>query len=114
MKVSHKGSISLPNLWLYDTYHVLKLNFNLISMGQLCDFRYTVTFSSTGCYVQDSQTGQTIGTGCKIGRLFELISLHTPPTTSPDICAVSPSICGINALVIALFEIYSNSYLEGC
>ena len=28
--------------------------------------------------MQDSQTGQIIGTACKVGRLFELIFLHLP------------------------------------
>lgn len=35
---------------------------------------------------QDKQTGQLIGTGCKIGRLFELTQLHVP-RVSKNICA---------------------------
>lgn len=87
MHVSHKGSISLPNLSLPDTYLILKLNFNLISVGQLCDLGYELTFSSSGCRVQDPQTGQLIGTGCKIGRLFELTQLHVPHLS--NLCAAS-------------------------
>ena len=56
MKVSHHDSVSLPNLRLFDTYHVSKIIFNLISVGQFCDLGYTVTFSSTGCSVQNPQT----------------------------------------------------------
>ena len=87
MPVSHKGSISLSNLSLPDTYLIPKLRFNLVSVGQLCDLGYELTFSSSGCRVQDPRTGQLIGTGCKIGRLFELTKLHVPQV--PNICAAS-------------------------
>jgi hypothetical protein len=40
MHVSHTGSISLSNLSLPNTYLIPKLNFNLISIGQLCDLGY--------------------------------------------------------------------------
>jgi hypothetical protein len=87
MHVSHTGSISLSNLSLPNTYLIPKLNFNLISIGQLCDLGYEITFSSSGCHVQDPQTGQLIGTGRKIGRLYELIELHVP--LESNICAAS-------------------------
>jgi hypothetical protein len=56
MNVSHKGSISMSNLSLPNTYLIRKLNFNLIFVGQLCDLGYELTFSSSGCRVQDTQT----------------------------------------------------------
>jgi hypothetical protein len=87
MPVTHKGSISLSNLSLPYTYLIPKLSFNLISVGQLCDLGYELTFSSSGCRVQDPRTGQLIGTGCKTGRLFELTKLHVPQV--PNICAAS-------------------------
>ncbi|MED6190962.1 hypothetical protein PIB30_111150, partial [Stylosanthes scabra] len=34
----------------------------------------------------DRRTGRVIGTGCKVGRLFELETLHVPST---NLCAVS-------------------------
>lgn len=37
-----------------------------------------VILSSSGVQTQDSQTGQILGTGRKVGRLFELASLHLP------------------------------------
>ena len=87
MEVSHKGPISLPSLTMPDTYLIPKLNFNLISVGQLCDLGYTLTFSSTGCSVQDPRTGQVIGNGRKVGRMFELTTLHVPSSTT--FCAAS-------------------------
>ena len=71
MNVSHKGSISMSKLTLPDTYLIPKLNFNLISVGQLVDLGYDINFSSSGCHVQDRITKKVIGTGCKVGRLFQ-------------------------------------------
>ncbi|XP_057981225.1 uncharacterized protein LOC131166665 [Malania oleifera] len=39
--------------------------------------------TSTGCDVQDSKMGQLVGTGRKVGRLFEHTSLHLPCSCSP-------------------------------
>ena len=45
---------------------------------KLTELGFSLTFSSTGVVVQDSQTGQIVGTACKVERLFELIFLHLP------------------------------------
>ncbi|TYK08350.1 putative mitochondrial protein [Cucumis melo var. makuwa] len=76
MNITHMGTINTPSLNLPHTYCVPNLTFNLISVGQLCDLGLTVSFSSNGCQVQDPQTGQMIGTGHKVERLFELLSLQ--------------------------------------
>ncbi|KAL4028792.1 hypothetical protein IC575_012003 [Cucumis melo] len=76
MSISHIGTVNTPTIKLSNTYHVPNLTFNLASVGQLCDLGLTIIFSSHGCQVQDSQTGQVIGTGRKVGRLFELTSLQ--------------------------------------
>ena len=78
LKVHNIGHISTPSVSVPDTLYVPKLFFNLISVGQLCELGTNISFSSCGCVVQDSQTGKIIGTGRKIGRLFELTSLHIP------------------------------------
>ena len=70
--VSHTGSISSPNLSVDNTYLVPQLSLNLFSVGQLCELGLELTFSNKGVDVQDPQTGQLIGTGRKIGRLFQL------------------------------------------
>ena len=43
--------------------------------------------------MQDPQTGQIIGTARKVGRLFELISLHLPSShlSAPTVSGTSPS-----------------------
>ncbi|KAA0052263.1 Retrovirus-related Pol polyprotein from transposon TNT 1-94 [Cucumis melo var. makuwa] len=91
MNITHIGIVNTPSMNLPHTYCVPNLTFNLVSVGQLCDLGLTVSFSPNGCQVQDPQTGQTIGTGRKVGRLFELLSLQVPfpssisaPVTNSD------------------------------
>ena len=62
-----KESLTLSNV-----YFVPKLSANLISAGQLVDCGYLVNFSSSGCGIQEWQTGKVIGTGSKHARLFLL------------------------------------------
>ena len=78
MAITHIENVSDSNLHLPDTYYIPSLAFNLISVGQLCDLGLNVLFSSSGCQVQDPQTGKILGTGKKVGRLFELESLQLP------------------------------------
>jgi hypothetical protein len=78
LPVSHTGSISLPNLFVDNTYLVPQLSLNLLSVGQLCELGLELTFSNKDVDVQDPQTGQLIGTGRKIGHLFQLSFLQTP------------------------------------
>ena len=37
-----------------------------------------MTFSDHGCIVQDPQMRKTIGTGCRVGHLFEVVFLKVP------------------------------------
>uniref|UniRef100_A0A2N9EH44 Integrase catalytic domain-containing protein n=1 Tax=Fagus sylvatica TaxID=28930 RepID=A0A2N9EH44_FAGSY len=68
MTVSHVGSISTPNLSISDVFCVPKLHLNLLS-------------------------GQIVGTARKVGRLFELTSLHFPSSSvSAPVIAASASI----------------------
>jgi hypothetical protein len=48
----------------------------LLSFGQLCELGYRLVFYSSGVYVQNPRIGQELGTGCRVGGLFELSSLH--------------------------------------
>jgi hypothetical protein len=82
LNVSHIGSISTHQLSMSDTYLMPNLSLNLLSVGQLCELGLELHFSKRGCDVQDPQTRQLIGTTRKIGRLFELSSLHFPPIMS--------------------------------
>jgi hypothetical protein len=93
MTVSHVGSISTPNLSVSDVFCVPKLHLNLLSVGQLTELGLNLFFSSRGCLVQDSRTGQIVGTARKVGRLFELTSLHfLSSSVSTPVIAASASI----------------------
>uniref|UniRef100_A0A2N9IVG5 Integrase catalytic domain-containing protein n=1 Tax=Fagus sylvatica TaxID=28930 RepID=A0A2N9IVG5_FAGSY len=93
MTVSHVGSISTPNLSISDVFCVPKLHLNLLSVGQLTELGLNLFFSSRGCLVQDSRTGQIVGSARKVGRLFELTSLHFPSSSvSAPVIAASASI----------------------
>ncbi|KAG9442724.1 hypothetical protein H6P81_018578 [Aristolochia fimbriata] len=64
LSVSCSGSICTSRgIHLSDIFHVPSLSMNLLSVGQLCDLG------------QDPSTGKVFGTGCKVGRLFELDTL---------------------------------------
>ena len=78
MHISHLGNVSTPALSVSYVYQIPKLTHNLLSVGQLTELGFSLTFSSTGVVLQDSQTGQIVGTARKVGRLFELIFLHLP------------------------------------
>ncbi|GAV72882.1 hypothetical protein CFOL_v3_16370 [Cephalotus follicularis] len=75
MHVTYTGTVQTQNFSIPNTYLVPQLSLNLLSVGQLCDNGYDLLFSRHGCVIQDSQTGHRVGTGGKIGRMFELTSL---------------------------------------
>jgi hypothetical protein len=83
ISANHTGSVSTPTLSLSDTYLISNLTLNLISVGQLCELGYDLWFDSSGCRVQDPRTNQVLGTGRRVGRMFELTSLHLPSTPTP-------------------------------
>ncbi|KAG9457992.1 hypothetical protein H6P81_002500 [Aristolochia fimbriata] len=83
--VSSVGSACTPSgIRLSDVLYVPNLSLNLISVGQLYDLGFHVLFTSFGCQVQDPTSGKIIGTGRKVGRLFELDALDT--LLSPSSC----------------------------
>ena len=84
MHVSHLGNASTPSLSVSNVYQIPKLTHNLISIGQLTELGFSLTFSSTSVVVQDSQTRQIVRTAHKVGRLFELFSLHLPSSRLSD------------------------------
>ena len=85
---------SLPPTYLSLMFFcVPKLHLNLLSVGQLTKLDLNLFFSSHGCLVQDSRTGQIFGTTGKVGWLFELTSLHFPSSSvSTPIVVASASI----------------------
>ena len=77
MHVSHLGNVSTPALSVSNVYQIPKLTHNLLSVGQLNELGFSLTFSFIAVVVQDSQTGQIVGTTRKVGRLFELIMMSS-------------------------------------
>ncbi|KAK0574745.1 hypothetical protein LWI29_028369 [Acer saccharum] len=57
---------------LTNVFHALDLTSFLIFVGQLVDENCNVSFSKSGCVVQDQDSGKVIGKGPKCGRLFSL------------------------------------------
>ena len=92
MHATHIGPVSTSNLSITSTFHIPKLVINLISVGQLCDLGLTVIFSSSGCHVQDPRTRQVIGIGRKVGRMFELVHLRTPPDITTSTLSAAPAL----------------------
>ena len=78
MPFSHKGAATFPCLSLNDTFHIPKLSFNLFSVGQLYELGIDLLFTNHGVDVQDPRTGQVLGTGRKVGRMFEVHDLKIP------------------------------------
>ena len=76
MHVSHLSNVFTPTLSVSNVYQIPQLTHNLLSVGQLIELGFFLTFSFTSVVVQDSQTGQIVGTSHKVGRLFELIFFH--------------------------------------
>jgi hypothetical protein len=51
------GTVHTPSLSVFDVFHMSKLSFNLLSVGQLCELGYRLVFYSSSVYVQDPRTG---------------------------------------------------------
>ncbi|KAL4589254.1 hypothetical protein LXL04_002160 [Taraxacum kok-saghyz] len=52
------------------------------SSPYVCDSSLCVLFSSFGCLVQDPQTKETLGIGRRVGKMFEVVYLRLPPSSS--------------------------------
>ncbi|MED6148117.1 hypothetical protein PIB30_050188 [Stylosanthes scabra] len=74
--------IRTENLWVENSHSVYFRLFRCrFELGKLAKHPSGVWFSFS-----DRRTGRVIGTGCKVGRLFELENLHVPST---NLCALS-------------------------
>ena len=72
-----------------NTYLIPNLTLNLISASQLCELSFDLWFGSSGYRLQDPRTNQVLGTGSKVGQMFELTSLHLPSTSTPPLSHVA-------------------------
>ncbi|GJY16637.1 UBN2 domain-containing protein [Tanacetum coccineum] len=75
-KIIDKGTISHNSLTINDVSHVENLNFNLLSIGQICDKKCKVLFSETGSEIIKS--GITIGKGIRKNGLYIMKMGNSP------------------------------------
>ena len=73
------GFVSTSNLSVSGVFHIPDLSYNLCSVGQLAELGYHLIFYYSGCIVQDLRTGQELGTGPRVGRMFLVDNFHLPP-----------------------------------
>ena len=64
-----------------------------------------MTFSDHGCIVQDPQARKIIGTGRKVGRLFEVVFLEVPSMLVACYAATVPQAVTLD-LVMSLSLVY--------
>lgn len=89
LPVSLIGSVSNKLLSFTNVLCVPHLSISLISVSKLTSSGFLISFSSTGCSVQDPRTGRQIGTGLRSGGLYYLQSLHLPPSSFSPVAHVS-------------------------
>ena len=77
------------NLSVTGVFNVPDLSYNLFSVRQLVELGYRIIFDYSGCIVQDQRTGQEIGTGPRVGRMFLVDNLRLPLLAPVSIVAVS-------------------------
>ena len=64
--------VSTSNLFVPGVFHVPDLSYNLCFVGQLAELGYCLIFYYSGCIVQDLRTGQELGTGPRVVRMFPI------------------------------------------
>jgi hypothetical protein len=92
MLVRSIGTVSTSKISISNIFHVPKLSYNLLSMGQLAELSYHIIHNYFGYIVQDPKMRQELGTGRRIGRLFETFSLRLPATGVFAATSSSPSL----------------------
>ena len=68
-------------------------------MGQLAELGYRIIFDYSGCIVQDPRTGQELGIGSRVGRMFPVNNLHLP-LVAPVSVAVATAVSSIPSLAL--------------
>ena len=86
------GFVSTSNLSVPGVFRVPDLSYNLCFVGQLAELGYRLIFDYFGCIVQDPRTGQELGTGPRVGRIFPVDNLHLPPVAHVSVAAAVSSL----------------------
>ena len=85
MPLQGVGSVITPTVSLFDVYYIPDLKLNLVSVSQLCESGYLVSFSSTTCCVMDPRSQKVIGKGRKQGGLYVLDELNIFAVGTPSV-----------------------------
>ena len=107
MSVSHKGTISSPCLSFNDAFHIPKLSLNLLFVDPLCEVGIDLLFTNYGMDVQDPRTSQVLGTGRKVGHMFEVHNLKIPSQVVSAVATIANLIYDMIVLVIHLYLAFS-------
>ncbi|WKA04900.1 hypothetical protein VitviT2T_022897 [Vitis vinifera] len=94
------GFVSTSTLSVPRVFHVLALSYNLCSVGQLAELGYRLIFYYSGCIVQDPRTGQELGTGPRVGRMFPVNNLHLPPVAPVSVAAATAAVSSLSSLAL--------------
>ncbi|KAL5816849.1 hypothetical protein ACOSQ3_025227 [Xanthoceras sorbifolium] len=93
MPLAEVGSVVTFQLSLSNVYHIPKLTMNIVLVSQLCDYGYSMSFTSTSCHVQDLQSKKLIGIGRRNGGLYVLDELKLPLFATPSVNLSSFRLC---------------------
>ncbi|WJZ92453.1 hypothetical protein VitviT2T_011445 [Vitis vinifera] len=94
------GFVSTSTLSVPGVFHVPDLSYNLCSVGQLAELGYRLIFYYSGCIVQDPRTGQELGTGPRVGRMFPVNNLHLPPVAPISVAAATVAVSSLPSLAL--------------
>ena len=83
------GSVSTSNLSIPRVFNVSDLSYNLFSVGQLAELGYRIIFDYFWCIMQDPRTGQELGTGPRVGRIFPVDNLRLPLVAHVSVAAAA-------------------------
>ena len=86
------------NLSVPRVFHVPDLSYNLCSVGQLAELGYRHIFYYSGCIVQDPRTGQELGTGPRVGRMFPVDNFHLPHVTPVSVATAAVAVSSLPSL----------------
>ena len=82
-------SILTSNLSVPRVFNVPDLSYNLFSVEQLAELSYRIIFDYSECIVQDPMTGQELGTGPRVGRMFPVDNLRLPLVAPVSVAATA-------------------------
>ena len=94
------GFVSTSNLSVPGVFHVPDLSYNLCFIGQLAELSYHLIFNYSRCIMQDPRTGQELGTGPRVGRMFLVDNLYLPPIAPISITAAAAAVSSLPSLVL--------------